>query len=197
MSPRQPKQFEEIREKSKEKILYAAFELFSTIGYWSTSISKIAKHAGISKGLMYNYFTSKEHLLRAVVDRIMNIINDVVSIDDKDLSPEQKMMQILDKIFNHIEHNSSLMRMITKISLQIGHFEFVNEIMVKQYTLIINKIEGVLAELNFKNPRKEALVLGATIDGVIIQSLMFGDDYPISEIKEEIILKYTVAQPKQ
>jgi len=92
MSPRNPKQFEEIREKSKEKIIYAAFELFSTVGYWGSSISKIAKQAGISKGLMYNYFSSKEHLLQAVVGKIVDIIQDIFNVDEK-ADPEEKMRQ--------------------------------------------------------------------------------------------------------
>jgi len=34
-------------------------QLFANNGYESTSISKIALTAGISKGLMYNYFRAK------------------------------------------------------------------------------------------------------------------------------------------
>jgi len=36
-----------------------ALQLFENNGYESISISKIALTAGISKGLMYNYFPSK------------------------------------------------------------------------------------------------------------------------------------------
>jgi len=36
-----------------------ALQLFENNGYESTSISKIALTAGVSKGLMYNYFPSK------------------------------------------------------------------------------------------------------------------------------------------
>ena len=193
MSPRNPKQFEEIREKSKEKIIYAAFELFSTVGYWSTSISKIAKEAGISKGLMYNYFSSKENLLKAVIGKMVTIIADIFTLDDQ-ASPEEKMHQFFNKLFSHIENNGSLMRMMLKIGLQVGHFEFVNKTMTTQYGAMINKIEVVLKDLNFDNPKNEALLLGATIDGIIVQSLLFGDDYPLAEIKNELIKKYTTTQ---
>jgi len=191
MSPRNPKQFEEIREKSKEKILYAAFELFSSIGYWSTSISKIAKQAGISKGLMYNYFNSKEHLLKAVIEKILEVIKDVINFDEEDKTPEENMTLLITRIFAHIEKNGSMIRMMAKISLQIGQFDFVNEILVKEYKTMINKAENLLSQMNFKNPRQEALILGAAIDGVLLQQQIFGEEYPLQEIKEAMLTKYT------
>ncbi len=63
MSPRTQEQFEEMRESRRQQIMDAALELFAQEGYSHCSISQLAGHAGISKGLMYNYFESKEALL--------------------------------------------------------------------------------------------------------------------------------------
>ena len=67
MSPRTEKQFEEIRVSKKALIQETALELFATKGYHSTSISMIARTAGISKGLLYNYYESKEDLLNEML----------------------------------------------------------------------------------------------------------------------------------
>src|ERR1700691_3314414 len=66
--PRRPEQFEKLREKSREKILSAALELFANKGYDATSIESIAKKAGISKGLIYNYYDSKKSILLAIFE---------------------------------------------------------------------------------------------------------------------------------
>ncbi len=66
MSPRTEEQFEEIREAKKILIKQAALELFAIDGYYSTTIRLIAKKAGISKGLMYNYYNSKEEFLKEI-----------------------------------------------------------------------------------------------------------------------------------
>jgi AcrR family transcriptional regulator len=50
-------------ENKKEAIVVAALKLFATHGYASTPVSLIAKTAGVSQGLMYNFFNSKEALL--------------------------------------------------------------------------------------------------------------------------------------
>jgi AcrR family transcriptional regulator len=69
LSPRTKEQIEEIRDEKKTLIMDVALEHFAGEGYYLTTINHIAKHAGISKGLMYNYFESKEALLLEIIHR--------------------------------------------------------------------------------------------------------------------------------
>ncbi|PZD95940.1 TetR family transcriptional regulator [Paenibacillus sambharensis] len=52
-----------------EVILDAAFRLFGSSGFYETKMSEIADEAGIAKGTLYLYFTSKEELFTAVTKR--------------------------------------------------------------------------------------------------------------------------------
>ena len=103
--PRNKKQFEEIRQTKINLIMDTALELFANEGYFTTSISKIAKKAGISKGLMYNYFESKEELLI----RIMSIgFEDMLNTFDPDhdgVLSEEEMVDFIHKAFNMLEEN--------------------------------------------------------------------------------------------
>ncbi len=56
--------FDRRKERKKESIRRAAFELFCTFGVRKTSIAEIAKNANVSQVTIYNYFGSKEGLLR-------------------------------------------------------------------------------------------------------------------------------------
>lgn len=60
-----------VREKQKEKrredILIAALDLFIRKGYSATKISDIAERVGMSTGLMFHYFKSKENLYEELV----------------------------------------------------------------------------------------------------------------------------------
>ncbi|HBE43015.1 MAG TPA: hypothetical protein DDW27_17790 [Bacteroidales bacterium] len=69
MSPKSKQQFEGIREEKKALIMDTALSLFANLGYHATTINNIAKHAGISKGLLYNYFTGKEELLTEIIEK--------------------------------------------------------------------------------------------------------------------------------
>ena len=61
-----------MREEKKTLIMDVALEHFAGVGFHATTINHIARHAGISKGLMYNYFKSKEELLAQIIGRSVN-----------------------------------------------------------------------------------------------------------------------------
>ncbi len=81
MCPRTPQQVKEIREEKRSLIMDVALFLFAKNGYHATSISNIAKHAGISKGLMYNYFESKEDLLSSIIEKTVTEISQYFDIN--------------------------------------------------------------------------------------------------------------------
>jgi len=55
-------------EEKRQEIIRIAAELFEELGYERTSMSSIAARVGGSKATLYGYFSSKEDLLRAVLD---------------------------------------------------------------------------------------------------------------------------------
>ncbi|MBR6478494.1 MAG: TetR/AcrR family transcriptional regulator [Lachnospiraceae bacterium] len=58
-------------EERKKEILDAAEELFIARGYDETSTSDILEKVGIARGTLYYHFKSKEEILDALIDRIM------------------------------------------------------------------------------------------------------------------------------
>jgi AcrR family transcriptional regulator len=60
----------------QDKILDAAYELFSTQGVRSTTIAAIADHVGLSEAGLLHHFPSKEALLLAVLERVDAAISD-------------------------------------------------------------------------------------------------------------------------
>ena len=59
------------KEDRPDEITAAAFEAFAENGYAATRVEEVAKRAGISKGLMYLYFKTKEELFKAVVKSVV------------------------------------------------------------------------------------------------------------------------------
>src|SRR5271157_1911475 len=62
-SPRRQEQ----KAQRQEKILKAAFDVFSAHGFEAARIDEVARRAGIAKGTIYLYFPDKEQLFRQVV----------------------------------------------------------------------------------------------------------------------------------
>jgi AcrR family transcriptional regulator len=66
--PRSEAENQRLRERQRANILDAAMRVFARSGP-SASMSEIAEAAGVSQGLAYRYFTSKEEIYYALVAR--------------------------------------------------------------------------------------------------------------------------------
>lgn len=71
MAPSNKKKQQQVRHERREQILGAAVNVFSRRGIIGTKMSMIAEAAGISHGLLYHYFKSKDELFTTLVEWAM------------------------------------------------------------------------------------------------------------------------------
>lgn len=55
--------------ETKDKIIEAGFELICNDGFYNTNTSKIAKKAGVSTGIIYQYFKDKRDIFLSGLDK--------------------------------------------------------------------------------------------------------------------------------
>lgn len=68
-------------DERRQEILDGAMKLFSEKGYDRTSISDIARYLGISQGLCYRYFKSKEEIFESAIDEYAsNIADEMIKV---------------------------------------------------------------------------------------------------------------------
>ena len=65
MIPHESRKKSGMNEKQKQ-IIEASIDLFAREGFWNTPTSRIAKHAGVGTGTLFNYFESKDLLIESV-----------------------------------------------------------------------------------------------------------------------------------
>ncbi|SEG67369.1 TetR/AcrR family transcriptional regulator [Paenibacillus sp. UNC499MF] len=71
MAPLNDQQLNQIRDERRIQIMGAALKVFARRGIIGTKMSMIAAEAGISHGLLYHYFASKEELFTTLVQGAM------------------------------------------------------------------------------------------------------------------------------
>ena len=78
------------KEDRPQEITAAALAAFAEKGYAGTRVEEVAKRAGVSKGLLYLYFKTKEELFKAVVKSVVirRIDRLIGNIESTDLSSE-------------------------------------------------------------------------------------------------------------
>lgn len=118
MSPRSHKQFKEIREEKKALIMEVALLHFANLGFKATTISHLAKHAGISKGLMYNYFKNKEDLLSEIIDKSVAEIYDYFDTDRDGYLTEDEFEFFIRKTARILNEKQSFWKLFFQVLMQ-------------------------------------------------------------------------------
>jgi AcrR family transcriptional regulator len=118
MSPRTPQQFKEMREEKMTLIMDVALEHFANEGYYRTTINHIARHAGMSKGLMYNYFESKEALLEAIIHKSVNEVYKYLDIDRDGYLSEDEFEFFVRKINVLLKEKRYFWRLLMQLLMQ-------------------------------------------------------------------------------
>jgi len=186
MSPRTKDQFAEIRLKSKENIENIALELFALKGYHATSISQIAQKAGISKGLLYNYFESKEQLLDSIITKVYDEIMQIVQMSEI-LPADKQIEQMIIQTIDHLKKNISFWRLY----LFLVHQSDIQKKLAKLYEKMRNDymdyVVKLFQEMGSKNPGMEAMMLGTLFDGIGLNYVTAPEGYPIDEMSDYLI----------
>ena len=86
------------REERRQEIVETARELFITQGIDNTPVSQIVKTVGVAQGLFYYYFKSKDDIIAAVADHIMDSIERSInsSLERKDMAFNQRITMVVD-----------------------------------------------------------------------------------------------------
>ena len=83
--------FQRRKEDRPAEITEAALAAFADKGYAATRVDEVAKRAGVSKGLLYLYFKTKEDLFKAVIRSFLSPRIDALisNIEETELSADE------------------------------------------------------------------------------------------------------------
>ncbi|GAB6930407.1 TetR/AcrR family transcriptional regulator [Paenibacillus sp. JCM 10914] len=110
--PRTKEQFEEMRNATKEKIHSAAMKLFVRQGYGSTNVQLIADTAGISIGLLYRHYRTKDQLFHELVTYALEGLKRNIAAFESGESPKQLMDQFVDEVYHDMMNGEELANLL-------------------------------------------------------------------------------------
>jgi len=188
--PRTPLQFKGIREGRRNLIMRVALELFASNGYHGTTISNIARNAGISKGLLYNYFNSKEDLIKEIIYSGLENIDKMMDPNKDGVLTGDGIEYMLTRFFNLLENDTSFWRLYFTLFVQEPVIKLVEVRLAKTIKSYIALLTDYFKTRGCEDPYAEALLFWAMLDGIGMNYVANPELFPVDKIKEIILKKY-------
>ncbi len=187
MSPRTSTQFEAIRQEKRKVILESALELFAENGFHTTSMSLIAKKCGISKGLAYNYFESKNDILEEIIDEGFHQVHDLLDTDKDEVLSEEEFVSFLEKTFAMVKNNHRYWKLYFALMIQ----PVVSENLSEKYTVagepLFRMMHEFIASKGSSDPEGDLMIISAMLEGTFLYAIVAPDVFPIDQMKEKVI----------
>lgn len=191
MSPRTKEQFAKIREDRRELILSVALELFARQGISHTTIDQIARAAGISKGLIYNYFINKEELLEAIIRTSIHRLYEFFDPDQDGILTTEEMRYFIDQQIRTLKQHSDFWKFLYMLLVQPSAQKLVSQFQADiMASGMWATISGYFRSHGFEDPELETWFFHSMLDGIYMNYVFNPDHYPIDRMKEVIIQRY-------
>lgn len=177
MCPRTTVQFEDIRKDKRKLILDSALIIFAKKGYHAASIANIASEAGISKGLIYNYFISKEAVLKETISSGLNYMFDQYRFDPENFTTEQ-FAKLINLTFDLLDKDFSYWKIYFSVLMQTDVMDLIQDKLFEILIPIIENFARFFEKSGYKNPMEEARFFGAIMDGLSMNYITDPQNFP-------------------
>lgn len=191
---REPKQKRSIDKKNK--IVQAGYELFCEKGYYNTNTAEIAKRAGVSTGIVYNYFTDKKGIFFAVLDDFSTAITNTIFLElqtaDMNINLEDAVNKIIDNsIEMHLSSKKAHEEMIAMSHLEAD----VKDYFVKFEENLIKMLADSLVIHGYiiSNPHEKLHLAYDMVENYCHEVLYFKHKCVDNTVMKEIVAKTIVS----
>lgn len=186
MSPRSASVNEELRRRSRERLLQAAVELVGERGYDATTLGDIADRAGSARGLVSYYFPGKRQLVQSAVHRLMHrTLEEALEREPRTEDGAERMARAIDAILGLARDRPVLMRHHMAGILQAEGFVQCPEQQRLSHLLRDTVLRHGSANADTDYPMLRALLMGA-----VYAALVPGAPMPVPLLRAELFERY-------
>jgi TetR/AcrR family fatty acid metabolism transcriptional regulator len=172
------------KENKKRDIAFAAMSVFTDHGFESASMSQVAREAGVGKGTIYEYFSSKDDLIAMSIRLWMDsMIEETERALEKIPDPESRLKAYVQSWVDMFLHDEKMPRLIVSIfqlfmtKLNDTTYGDTLRVMFRAGVSSVEKIllegmeSGVFKFDSYLEAEKVAVNLVAFLDGICLDYL--------------------------
>ncbi|WCD84906.1 HTH-type transcriptional repressor KstR [Streptomyces xanthophaeus] len=192
MSPRSASVNEELRRRSRERLLHATVELVSERGYEATTLGDIADRAGAARGLVSYYFPGKRQLLQSAVHRLMHLtLQQALEREPRPSGASEGpelLARAIDAVLGLAQDHPLLMRTHMAGILTADGF-----VQCPEQQRLAELLRHAVARYGSQDVDTDYPLLRALLMGAVVAVLLPGAPMPLARLRAELFQRYGLA----
>ena len=180
-------------ETTREKLINITFDEIYSHGYQGSSLSDILAKAGVHKGSMYHFFSSKKEMaLASINEKMLEKFNDrYTPIYNSKNGYLQEFFSVLqDETKRDLKRGCPIANIVQEMSNIDVDFNALMKSIYKRYRMNIKIILDKAIqnkELKNCNTEKLALFISSALEGAILAAKATGNEKDYTDVVDEII----------
>jgi AcrR family transcriptional regulator len=186
MSPRSASVNEELRRRSRERLLQAAVELVGERGFEATTLGDIADRAGSARGLVSYYFPGKRQLVQSAVHRLMHrTLEEALEREPHTEDGRERLARAIDAILGLARDRPVLMRQHMAGLLHAEGF-----VQCPEQRRLAELLGETVARYGSQAVSADYPMLRALLMGAVYAALVPGVPMPVPVLRAELFQRY-------
>ncbi|BDH05352.1 MULTISPECIES: TetR/AcrR family transcriptional regulator [Streptomyces] len=186
MSPRSASVNEELRRRSRERLLQAAVELVDERGFEATTLGDIADRAGSARGLVSYYFPGKRQLVQSAVHRLMHrTLEEALEREPRTEDGRERLARAIDAILGLARERPVLMRQHMAGLLHAEGF-----VQCPEQRRLSELLGDTVARCGSDDVTADYPMLRALLMGSVYAALVPGVPMPVPVLRAELFQRY-------
>ncbi|MFI5973652.1 TetR/AcrR family transcriptional regulator [Streptomyces sp. NPDC051452] len=186
MSPRSASVNEELRRRSRERLLQAAVELVGERGFEATTLGDIADRAGSARGLVSYYFPGKRQLVQSAVHRMMHrTLEEALEREPSTDDGRERLARAIDAILGLARDRPVLMRQHMAGLLHGEGF-----VQCPEQRRLSELLGDTVARYGSADVCADYPMLRAVLMGAVFAALVPGVPMPVPALRAELFHRY-------
>lgn len=174
----------------REQLIEIATKLFSERGFENTPLSAVCETANVSKGLISHHFKSKNGLLREIFMKTTKLIVEINTTEKKNQKPNEQLVELLETFFVQLEADKLFFQFNLNVMVQPNTREILDDLIQERSSFILKATKAIFDKIDANNSLIKSHLFIAELDGIALNYLGIYEDFPLLEIKNQMINKY-------
>jgi AcrR family transcriptional regulator len=174
------------RTERQQALIQAAMSVFAEHGYHGATMQDVAERAGVSKGGIYDYFTSKEELLLRTADVLISaLFEQSMQILERDDAPiRTRVERFVGSLMGDLDAWTDVCFAILQVWAELGRGEDqpLRALMGDLYRRSADRMQAVFDDAVERGEacpfptRAAAFAIMAALDGSLLQAIVVADE---------------------